>query len=161
MTAGDYLREKIENWVGDFCHSDALTDALPNPSQELRANAPGVLTQLLWIACANGDRDPGELEQEDLNLAFLESVATLAVPAAVHERIPRLCAAFLGYLEGEGRLGGGREMGTYLKALSGKYAEVAAGKPKPVKNPGSKLGRNDPCPCGSGKKYKKCCLRKG
>ena len=23
--------------------------------------------------------------------------------------------------------------------------------------PASKLGRNDPCPCGSGKKYKKCC----
>jgi len=23
-----------------------------------------------------------------------------------------------------------------------------------------KTGRNDPCPCGSGKKYKKCCLRK-
>jgi len=21
----------------------------------------------------------------------------------------------------------------------------------------AKLGRNDPCPCGSGKKYKKCC----
>ena len=21
----------------------------------------------------------------------------------------------------------------------------------------SKVGRNDPCPCGSGKKYKKCC----
>jgi len=24
---------------------------------------------------------------------------------------------------------------------------------------GSKVGRNDPCPCGSGKKYKKCCLQ--
>ena len=24
-----------------------------------------------------------------------------------------------------------------------------------------KIGRNDPCPCGSGKKYKKCCLKKG
>ena len=23
-----------------------------------------------------------------------------------------------------------------------------------------KIGRNDPCPCGSGKKYKNCCLRK-
>ena len=22
----------------------------------------------------------------------------------------------------------------------------------------TKIGRNDPCPCGSGKKYKKCCL---
>jgi len=26
-----------------------------------------------------------------------------------------------------------------------------------VSVPGSKVGRNDPCPCGSGKKYKKCC----
>jgi uncharacterized protein len=24
----------------------------------------------------------------------------------------------------------------------------------------SKTGRNDPCPCGSGRKYKKCCLSK-
>ena len=23
-----------------------------------------------------------------------------------------------------------------------------------------KVGRNDPCPCGSGKKYKKCCMLK-
>ena len=27
---------------------------------------------------------------------------------------------------------------------------------KPVRK-GEKIGRNDPCPCGSGKKYKKCC----
>jgi preprotein translocase subunit SecA len=26
---------------------------------------------------------------------------------------------------------------------------------------GNKIGRNDPCPCGSGKKYKKCCGREG
>ena len=24
-----------------------------------------------------------------------------------------------------------------------------------------KIGRNDPCPCGSGKKYKNCCLSSG
>jgi preprotein translocase subunit SecA len=29
-------------------------------------------------------------------------------------------------------------------------------KKRPVKK-GEKVGRNDPCPCGSGKKYKKCC----
>ncbi len=28
----------------------------------------------------------------------------------------------------------------------------------PVENPNRKVGRNDTCPCGSGKKYKKCCL---
>ncbi|WP_326910275.1 preprotein translocase subunit SecA [Sedimentibacter sp. MB31-C6] len=31
------------------------------------------------------------------------------------------------------------------------------GKPKPVVKKEKKVGRNDPCPCGSGKKYKKCC----
>ena len=32
--------------------------------------------------------------------------------------------------------------------------------PRPVTRAGEKIGRNDPCPCGSGKKYKKCCLGK-
>ncbi len=30
--------------------------------------------------------------------------------------------------------------------------------PEPVANPFRDVGRNDPCPCGSGKKFKKCCL---
>jgi hypothetical protein len=29
---------------------------------------------------------------------------------------------------------------------------------EPIRNPMRGVGRNDPCPCGSGKKYKKCCL---
>ena len=29
--------------------------------------------------------------------------------------------------------------------------------PLPIRNEGPRVGRNDPCPCGSGKKYKKCC----
>ncbi|HXW50928.1 MAG TPA: preprotein translocase subunit SecA [Candidatus Acidoferrales bacterium] len=33
--------------------------------------------------------------------------------------------------------------------------ESAAG-PQPIRNAEKKVGRNDPCPCGSGKKYKKC-----
>lgn len=31
------------------------------------------------------------------------------------------------------------------------------GKQKPIKS--EKVGRNDPCPCNSGKKFKKCCAR--
>ncbi|MEL6108879.1 MAG: SEC-C metal-binding domain-containing protein, partial [Planctomycetota bacterium] len=33
-------------------------------------------------------------------------------------------------------------------------------RPEPIRNTGVKIGRNDPCPCGSGKKYKQCCMRK-
>jgi preprotein translocase subunit SecA len=36
--------------------------------------------------------------------------------------------------------------------------EVNKPKPKPVRS-GPKVGRNDPCPCGSGKKFKNCCGR--
>jgi preprotein translocase subunit SecA len=33
-------------------------------------------------------------------------------------------------------------------------------KQETFKRDGAKVGRNDPCPCGSGKKYKNCCLNK-
>jgi preprotein translocase subunit SecA len=38
----------------------------------------------------------------------------------------------------------------------------AAARPRPAPRTasGEKVGRNDPCPCGSGKKYKKCCYLK-
>ncbi len=35
----------------------------------------------------------------------------------------------------------------------------ASEEPRAVKRASQKIGRNDPCPCGSGKKYKKCCGR--
>jgi len=36
-------------------------------------------------------------------------------------------------------------------------AEESEEKPKSITRQGTKIGRNDPCPCGSGKKYKNCC----
>lgn len=37
------------------------------------------------------------------------------------------------------------------------YVDSVARKPTSYTRPSPKCGRNDPCPCGSGKKYKKCC----
>lgn len=59
-----------------------------------------------------------------------------------------------------------REMAEGVPLGGGKYREMPAGQaavsassiptPFPKRR---KIGRNDPCPCGSGKKYKKCCGR--
>jgi len=38
--------------------------------------------------------------------------------------------------------------------MDSEFEDIAA----PYVNPLRQIGRNDPCPCGSGKKYKKCCL---
>jgi SEC-C motif-containing protein len=45
----------------------------------------------------------------------------------------------------------------------GRWVYVNGTPPEPDKTPRSveKVGRNEPCPCGSGKKYKKCCGRPG
>ena len=43
------------------------------------------------------------------------------------------------------------------KKLLEKIKKFKEGKKKkPVRRQEKKIGRNDPCPCGSGKKYKKC-----
>ncbi|MFO0788724.1 MAG: SEC-C metal-binding domain-containing protein [Pirellulales bacterium] len=42
-------------------------------------------------------------------------------------------------------------------AIAGTEADT---KLEPIRNLTPRVGRNDPCPCGSGKKYKQCCMRK-
>ena len=49
-------------------------------------------------------------------------------------------------------------------AAARDQAQAVAGsessaKPEPIRNRGEQTGRNEPCPCGSGKKYKQCCMR--
>ena len=37
------------------------------------------------------------------------------------------------------------------------YVDGDVPKPQTLRHDAPRVGRNDPCPCGSGKKYKKCC----
>jgi preprotein translocase subunit SecA len=41
--------------------------------------------------------------------------------------------------------------------MSRGESEGGDSRQKTVRRQADKVGRNDPCPCGSGKKYKKCC----
>jgi len=57
--------------------------------------------------------------------------------------------------------------GSFLNKMKGlveqKKQEQAVRENPPKQMPivlGPRPGRNEPCPCGSGKKYKKCCLAK-
>ncbi len=149
---GPFTREKIENWVGDFCGSDAALSL----SSGMREYAPEVLTHFLVAACEGRDIEPEDIEEPDLKPALLK-LARLELPNSIKLEVPALCAAMLADLESQGRLSGGRMLAAYVRALKDAFGEAASGKRKPVKRPGSRIGRNDPCPCGSGRKYKKCC----
>jgi preprotein translocase subunit SecA len=46
-----------------------------------------------------------------------------------------------------------------FRQQSSSGSQSADARPEPIRNRGERVGRNDPCPCGSGKKYKNCCMR--
>lgn len=48
-----------------------------------------------------------------------------------------------------------RKINAYWLIRRAEHEPVAS----PLRHSGPRVGRNDPCPCGSGRKYKKCCLQ--
>jgi preprotein translocase subunit SecA len=107
-----------------------------------------------------GQRDPlteykkeaFEMFQEMIDALKETAVEQLFKTRAVQEEQPAPARTALltpaDRLEGRGREAGGATV-------------RPAGRAEPRTADGQKIGRNDPCPCGSGKKYKKCCLLKG
>jgi preprotein translocase subunit SecA len=75
---------------------------------------------------------------------FQESVWMIG--AATHAEAPRPVA------------GDGNIQGQQTAALTN--SQRGDRKQEPIRNRTEKVGRNEPCPCGSGKKYKNCCMRK-
>ncbi|MBW2431532.1 MAG: SEC-C domain-containing protein [Deltaproteobacteria bacterium] len=60
------------------------------------------------------------------------------------------------------QIAGPQKMDEYRQPRQQQLAFSGGGEPerkKPTKRAAKKIGRNAPCPCGSGKKYKKCCGR--
>jgi len=51
----------------------------------------------------------------------------------------------------------GERIYPYILPMSHKFVKAIRPELDLKKEYGKKVGRNDPCPCGSGKKYKKCC----
>ena len=64
--------------------------------------------------------------------------------------------------EAEGDASDQRQIAAQRRGRGGRPAQAAraadgdGAKAEPIRRDRPKVGRNDPCPCGSGKKYKKC-----
>ncbi len=108
---------------------------------------------------AYGQRDPlVEYKREafDLFESMSNTVKTEAVEflfrvQQVNESKPRTAAAVESkakYLHPDS---------TKASAFSPRNESADNSAPEPIKRHSEKVGRNDACPCGSGKKYKKCC----
>ena len=125
------------------------------------------------LACSSTDIWPGEL-MDDLCSAWKDGLISSVVIGwdeieAWHARGKEAC---MRYVKEKHRLVTDvvKEMAWWAcfeKDRKPAYREKAAGVPGaslagmewPIRRTEPKVGRNDPCPCGSGKKFKKCCGR--
>jgi SEC-C motif-containing protein len=148
------VRDTIDLWVSDFLDRPAARDVAARAGPE----AQGVLVAFLE-ACCHGGKAPADLEAADASHAFLDHLSQLDLAPAHRSAVPDLVAAFLSDLEDQGRLAGGRGIAGRVRAAEPAFRDRAAGKAPDLTRRAAKVGRNDPCPCGSGRKYKQCCLR--
>jgi hypothetical protein len=116
-----------------------------------------------WIGWADcylpGAGRPADLERAEELLRRGYGVPSVRDRVYIAERLQEVC-------EDGGRPDEAREFGEQAERLRQKPLLPAA-RPlpplgNPVPSPGNvartvKVGRNEPCPCGSGKKHKKCC----
>jgi preprotein translocase subunit SecA len=133
LLAMDHLREAVR------MRSVAQVD----PKVEYKREGMRIY-ETMWEAV--GERTTDLIfRMENLDEGFVGS--TFAQSRAVHESIDSGSVT-------QGMIAGNAPAGD---APTGEPAE----KVEPIRNLSQTVGRNDPCPCGSGKKYKNCCLRKG
>jgi hypothetical protein len=105
----------------------------------------------------------GDIVSEESMRGALRDIGRLDVPVAQRRAFPDLLRAFLEFLPTTGRFPRGDEWADRVTALEEDYLasfrDDGSVRGQTVRKAGGEVGRNDPCPCGSGKKYKKCCQK--
>jgi uncharacterized protein len=100
----------------------------------------------------------GMRSQFDAWEPYLDALNELVVPIAVLARVGGDDPELQKLLEDEQKIA--QLTDGIAESAAAIYAygrSIADGPRLPFRRQTAKVGRNDPCPCGSGKKYKKCC----
>jgi len=102
-----------------------------------------------------GDEESARRWAEESTWLGLDIRATDGGGAGDTEGLVEFVARFR---DGKGEIHSHHELSTFVKE-DGRwlFKEARAPEQAQVRRPATKVGRNDPCTCGSGKKYKKCC----
>jgi len=98
-----------------------------------------------------------EINQHITSFLFRAGIPVQEAPPQAAARMPRQHTDMSGYRENKAEIDAAGQ--DYAADENDYYQEPTAGpavKRQPAVNVEPKIGRNDPCPCGSGKKYKNC-----
>lgn len=152
------MQTDLSDYISDYTASEYY--ALLDPS--LKAHAEALLHQVLQGAQQMAPAFPVGADATLFTKVLLEQVAPLDLPLSSRQEAPRLLGAYFDYLAASGKYPQAEEWAEWMPAVQTKYAERfredGSVRGATVRKKLADVGRNDPCPCGSGKKFKKCCI---
>lgn len=141
-------------------------------TKNTKALAEYITKSLLDYIFFQQHKEIGELNEEHTRHFLLEyAPQKLGINKESGKEIPNIITSFIDFLDAEGYIKDSIPLKKSLnentkefvkllpsqKSAVAKKTQAQAAKKEPILSTGVKIGRNDPCPCGSGKKYKKCC----
>ena len=136
-----------------------IHDYIQSPYFELapihvKPHAESILEYLL------GGLDTDSLDQfkETLIERTQSCRSRIKLPESTYENISEIVEYYFSYLDSSGNIPGASDWSIWIKATSLDSTSNDRGSAT-IRHNFKKTGRNDPCPCGSGLKFKKCCIK--
>ena len=152
------MRMDLMDHIGDYISSEYY--ALLDPG--LKEHAEVLLSQVMNRVHEQVSSDPTEIDSVLLTRVLLEQVAPLDLSLVVRQEAPQLLQAFFSYLALSGKFPQAAEWSEWMPEVEAQYSTRLRSdgtvRGETVRNKLAPVGRNEPCPCGSGKKFKKCCI---
>lgn len=129
---------------------------------EMKENATALLGSFTNACAKRKAPTPDDLTPAIFDDVLLNHMAQLDVPLPVRQGAPDLLSSFFEYLAQSGHYPPAAAWVGWTKQVEAKYQAKFRGdgsvKGETFKKKYTDVSRNDPCPCGSGKKFKKCCM---
>ncbi len=139
------------DFVNDYCSSEHfffLDDKAKEHAEEL----------LVYFSSKAGN----DLSFEKTDSTIME-MARLDLPLEARKKVPTLLESFFTYLDNSGKvpdtLRFARHMAQVSTQYDEKFREDGSVRGETFNKKYTDVGRNAPCPCGSKKKFKKCCMK--
>lgn len=141
----------LSDLIGEYTTSEhfLFVDATLKPHAE----------SLLGVWCTSVG---AEISASSMDMAF-KKTASMNLPTDARKAAPSIVKGFLEFVAATGRNPQAGSLIETVMLLEKRYADSfrddGTVRGETFKKKYTDVGRNDPCPCGSGKKFKQCCMK--
>jgi len=146
-----------EDFIAEYAESEHFLFLSPDAKE----HAEAALSAFCERAAGRGAPTLAALTPAITEAVLLQDMARLSLPPASKQVLPDVLEGFFGFLRETGRFPAAGALQMCAEALAPKFrASLRADgsvKGETIRKVSTEIGRNDPCFCGSGLKYKKCC----